>query len=522
MWTLTRFALRKDRVRLTVWILAISCLPVAVASSFAGLYPDVASRVPFAADIEANSGLRALTGPAVDLTTLGGLTSWRAMGTTGIFTAIMNILLVLRHTRADEESGRLELLRSAPVSRAAPLDAALLTALLANIVLGLLISVTLATSGLPVGGSLGFGAAVAGCGLVFAGVAAVTAQLTEITRPATGIASATLAAAYLLRAAGDSTGATWLSWLSPLGWAQRLRPFGEVRWWTLLASLGASAALVLLAHRLQSRRDFGSGIVAARPGPPRAQGLGSSFALAWRLQRGALLGWAAGFAVLGAAVGALANSVGSLVDDSPQLADVLTALGGEQSVVDSYLGTVFGICGLVAGAYAVSALLRLGTEEGSGRAEMLLATPVGRLPWALGHLTVALAGPAALMVVAGIFTGATYGLVSGSWSAFGGSVLAAVSQVFAAWVFAGLGLLLFGVRPSAAAGAWALLGLAAALQMLGPVLDLPQAVLDLSPFAHLPTLPGGSVSVVPWGWLVLVTALLTGAGLAGLRRRDLG
>ncbi|GLY26770.1 hypothetical protein [Kineosporia sp. NBRC 101731] len=497
VWSLTRFALRQDRVRLTVWLLAIACLPVAIASSFANLYPDQASRIPFAADVAANPGLRALTGPALDLTTLGGLTTWRGMGTTCAFTAIMSFLLVLRHTRAAEESGRLELLRAAPIGRSAPLGAALLTAFIAHLLLAVLIGLTLTAAGLPTGGSMLFGLAVASCGLVFAALAAVAAQITEITRPATAICAAALASAYLLRAVGDASGPQWLSWFSPLGLAQQLRPFGTVQWWTLLVSLSAACLFGLVAFLIAGRRDVGSGLLAAAPGPARARNLGSSFALAWRLQRGTLLGWAVGFAVTGAAVGALANSVSSLVDDSPQLADVLTALGGKQSVVDSYLGAMFGICGLVAAAYAVSTLLRLNTEETEGRAETLLATPTGRLPWALGHLTIALAGALVLMLVAGLSTGLAYTLTSGQGD-LPDLLLTALSQVFAAWVFAGLGLLLFGTRPSAAPLAWAALGAAAGIQLLGAALDLPQAVMDLSPFTHLPDRPATDLPVEPW------------------------
>ncbi|MBT0771185.1 hypothetical protein KIH74_19750 [Kineosporia sp. J2-2] len=522
MITLTRFALRRDRVRLTVWLLGIACVPSGVATTLADLYPDVASRRPLSADLAHNPGLLAFTGPADNLLSLGGLVVWRGMGTTCILAAIMNFLLVLRHTRADEESGRLELLRSAPVRRSAPLDAALLTALIADLVLALLIAAGLIGAGLPAGGSLRFGLATAACGLFFAGLAAVTAQLTEFTRPATGVAAAGLATAYLLRAVGDSSGPHWLAWLSPIGWAQRSGAFGGGPWWTTPAALLAAGLLALAARRLEARRDFGGGIVASRPGPARATRLGSSFALAWRLQRGTLLAWTLGLAGFGLVSGGLAEGVGGLVDDSPQLADVLSALGGEQSVVDSYLATVFGIYGLLAGAYAVSALLRLRAEETEGRAEALLATPVGHLPWAAGHLAIALGGVAVMLLAAALTTGLTYGLAAGDLGgALPDAVRAAIGQIIAAWVFAGLGLLLFGLLPSAAPGAWAAIAGAAVLYLLGDALNLPQAVLDVSPFTHLPALPGGDPSVTPWLWLLTITALLAGAGLTALNRRDL-
>jgi ABC-2 type transport system permease protein len=66
---------------------------------------------------------------------------------------------------------------------------------------------------------------------------------------------------------------------------------------------------------------------------------------------------------------------------------------------------------------------------------------------------------------------------------------------------------------------WAALALCLALAELGPVLKLSQSVIDLSPFAHSPQLPGGTFTAAPVALAVIAAALLV-AGLAGLRRRD--
>lgn len=520
---LIRHVLRRDRMRLTIWLVALALLPAAVASSFAEIYPDPASLAPLAQSIAANPGLRAFTGPAHDLTSIGGVTSWRVTGTSCILASIMNFLLVLRHTRAEEESGRLELLRSAPIGPAAPLAAALGTTLLADLVMVLGGALALIATGQPAIGSLGFCLAVGGCAATFAGIGAVTAQITENSRPAAGLAAAALAFCYLMRAAADSSGPAWLSWLSPIGWAQQLRPFAAdgPRWWVLALSVAATAATTATAYLLSTGRDFGSGVFATRPGPAHGR-IGSSLALAWRLQRGTLVAWAVGLAVLGGVAGALADSVGDLAESSAQMHDLITAMGGESSIVDAYLVSFFGICGLMAGGYAVTAVLRLSTEEAQDRAELLLSTPVGRLPWALGHLVIALAGVAVLMFTCGLATALSYGLVDGDLAGqLPRLLLGALVQAFAAWVFAGLGLALFGLRPAVAGWAWAGVAGSVVLMLLGDVLDLPQPVLDLSPFTHLPILPGGEPTVTGCFWLLVVTGALCAAGLAGVRHRDL-
>src|SRR5262249_43120918 len=149
---------------------------------------------------------------------------------------LMSIFLVMRHTRADEESGRLELIGSAVVGRHAPLACSVAVAWIANLVIGVTMSVAAIALGLPAAGSIAMVAGIACCGLVFAGVAAVTAQLAQSARTARGLALCVLLVAFLLRATGDSAGPggpRWLSWLSPVGWTELTRAFGAIRWWVI-------------------------------------------------------------------------------------------------------------------------------------------------------------------------------------------------------------------------------------------------------------------------------------------------
>src|SRR5208282_3297018 len=146
------------------------------------------------------------------------------------------IYIVVRHTRADEEAGRLELVGSAVVGRQAALTAGLLTAVSANVAVAALLSVVLSAVGLPATGSVAFALAIGASGLAFTGIAAVTAQLASGARGARGICFGVLGAAFMLRAIGDSagpSGPSWLAWTSPLGWVELTRPFDGQRWWVL-------------------------------------------------------------------------------------------------------------------------------------------------------------------------------------------------------------------------------------------------------------------------------------------------
>jgi ABC-2 type transport system permease protein len=523
---LARLVLRRDRVRLAVWIVVIGATVLGTAASFASLYPTVASRVSFARSVTGNAGLRALIGRPFDLTSIGGLTAWRIGSIAAVLVALMSALTVVRHTRAEEEQGRRELVGAGAVGRHAPLTAALAVVLAADLAVALVVALSLVAMGEAAAGALALGLALAGAGAMFAAVAALAAQVTETARAANGIVASVLGLSYVLRAAGDAagnTGPSWLSWLSPIGWAQRVRPFAGERWWVLGLIAAFALATGAAGYALAARRDLGAGLLPSRPG--RAQAgthLRSPLALAWRLQRGSLAGWAAGFAVLGAAVGGVADSVSQLVRDSPQLDDVISRLGGAGGVVDAYLASIMSLAGMLAAAYAVQAALRLRSEEMSLRAEPVLATAVGRIQWTLSHAAFAVLGPAVVLAAAGLSAGVVHGLRSGDLATQVGRLLeGALVQLPATWVVAGIALALFGLAPQLSVGGWAAVVACLLLGQIGPLLRLPQAILDISPFAHVPKIPGDQLAATPLVVLVAVAAALTAAGLAGVRRRDI-
>jgi ABC-2 type transport system permease protein len=518
--TLVRLILRRDRLRLAMWIGALVVVTIATAAALAKLVPTAESRALFADGITGNPSIVALVGPLFDATTIGGLLAWRLGGIGSVLVALMSLLTIVRHTRAEEEAGRRELLGSAAVGRHAALAAALLVTGSADLLVGVSVAAGLIACGLPVAGAMAMGLSFASVGWIFAAIAAVAAQLVESARAANGIAGATLGAAYLARAVGDAGlgGLSWLSWASPIGWSQRIRPFAVERWWIGAVAAAVAAVLAAAAHALSARRDLGAGIVPARSGPATAsRRLSGALGLAWRLQRGMLFGWTIAFAVVGAALGGVAQGLAELLNSSPRLRMIVTTLAGQAGIVDAYFASVLGILGLVASGYAVQATLRLRSEEEEARAEPVLATSVSRLRWATGHLIFAVLGPAIALVTAGMTAGLAHG--RGDVPRL---IAAALVQLPAVWVLVGITLALFGLAPRFARASWGVLAAGVVLGQLGPLLRLPSWVMNLSPFTHVPRLPGGVFEAAPLLALQGVAALLTIAGLLGWQRRDVG
>jgi ABC-2 type transport system permease protein len=196
-------------------------------------------------------------------------------------------------------------------------------------------------------------------------------------------------------------------------------------------------------------------------------------------------------------------------------------LGGQQALVDSYLSFTMALAALVVAVYLVQSLLRMRGEETAYRAEPVLATPVGRLRWAASHVTVAVLGAAWLLVLMGLFAGLGRG-GDDVGHQIGRLLGAALAQLPAALVLAGITIALIGLLPRWSVAAWGLLGLFVAIGQFGDLLKLNQRVRDISPFTHTPTVLGGTVSATPLIVLSLVAIALAAIGLLGLRRRDIG
>ena len=518
---LVRFALRRDRIRLPVWIAVGAALVAEQSLGSQALYDTPAALAAYRATVGSSAAAIAFSGPPVGLTTVAGAVAFEISGSVMIVAALMAMFTTGRHSRADEEAGRTELVRSAEVGRHAPLLAAVVVSALACLGMGVAIGLAATLTGLPAHGSFLLGAGVGACGLVFTGVTAVAAQVSESTRAAYGLAGAVLGVAFLLRAVGDING-SGLVWASPIGWAQAVHPFSDDRWWPLLLCVAATGALLLLAVGLLDHRDLGAGLLSGRAGAPEAGGLLSSpLGLAVRLQRAALLAWAVSLGVLGAVYGGMGDAVEGLFKANPQAQAFLPGASAA-GLVEAYLATIFSIDALLAAAFAVSSVLRARTEESSGRAEPVLATATSRTTWLRSHVAVALLGSALLVMLSGAATALVRAAATGDAGSFGRLFTASLAYVPAVWVVAGVAVAAVGALPRAATAlAWAVVGYVVVVTVFGPGLNWPGWVSDLSPFSWTPLVPVESWTATAAAGLAAAVVVLLAVGFGAFRRRDL-
>jgi len=519
--TLIRLNLRRERIPLVAWVLGIALVAVSTFSTIAALYPDAAQRLALAQSISVNPAFLAMTGPITG-TSVGAISAWRVSAVGTSLVALMAVFTVIRRTRADEEAGRTELLASSVVGRAAPLAAAVIVAIGASLGIGVLAAAAGLANGQDAVGAVAFGGAMAGCGVVFAGVAAIAAQLAESARTAVGIACAAVGVTYALRAVGDvNASLSWLTWISPQGWANHVQPFGENNLWILALFVLACLVTLTVAVRLLERRDLGLGMVPARLGPATNPRLRTPGSLAARLHRGTLVGWTVGMVALGVVTGAVASTSSDLLGSNPQLEQVMARIGGAGAITDTLLSTMGVLAGLIVGGYAISTALRMRSEEVAYRVGPVLAGAVGRTRWMAGHLVFVVLGPALLLLTAGVVAGIVNSIELGSiGDGFGGALGAMLVQLPAVLVLGGVAVALFGVVPRFTGIAWAVLVAALLLGQLGQLLQLPQWLMNLSPYTHVAQVPVVAMNWTPMVVLTLVAAGLMAVGVVGVRHRD--
>ena len=520
-WALVRLGVRRDRWSLPVWVLVLAGMAGSAASAVAGVYPDKASRVEAANVFNATASVVAMFGRVYDPTSIGALAMIKYTAFMAAAVAVVMVIFTVRHTRGEEETGRLELVSGGRLGRNAPLTAALIITFGASLALGVATAFALVAAGLPTEGSWAFGLGWAAVGMTFSAIAAVGAQIANSARTATGFGTIAIAAAYLLRAAGDlaTPGPSVLSWLSPIGWNQQIRAYAGDRFWVLAFPVALCVVFVPVAFVLRGRRDLGSGMRADRRGPATGR-LSTVGGLAVRLQDRVFAAWAATVVVFGLLIGSLVNTVNDFLSSSIAQ-DLIKKLGGTTILVDAFLAAEISILGLIVAAYGLAAANRLRSEETVGHTEAILGTAATRLRWATSHVLAALGGVAALMLLAGLSIGTGAAVALKDWSQVWPITLATLASVPAAWVVVSLVVAAFGWVPRLTGAVWGVLFAFIALGEFGVLWHAPQWLMDLSPFQHSPRMPLDSGAVTPVVFLTLVAAALTAFGYVGWRRRDL-
>ena len=533
---LVRFTLRRERIISAVWIIILALFSAAIAPAMAEMFSEPGSRQQFGESFN-NPVMIALMGPAygIDNYTSGAMYANTMLLWVIIATAIMNVFLVIRNTRADEERGRAEVIRSLPTGRLAGVNAAMISAAIIDIVLALLIGLSLAATGIEgmgFSGSMLYGFVVGASGLVFAGIAAVFSQLSSNKAGATGLSFLALGVFYIIRAAGDMQNSDLLACISPLGLAQRSQIYVDNHIWPLLVLILEAAALTVAAYALNAVRDIDQGFIPARPGRREAPGsLLSPFGLALRLLRNTLIIWIIVMFILAASYGSVIADIPAFVGDSPEYLQVIgipaeivnnATQADKAKIIIDYFGLfVISMMTLFSFIPVINAALKIRAEERDGRTEQIYALAVPRVKYLKSYVILAYAASVLVQfaTAAGLYS-ATALLESNPFT-FGGLLESFFVYLPAIWVIVGVSVLIVGLFPKATGVVWGYYGFIFLVSFLGGMPGLlPSFLKNLSPVSYIPRLPLDEITPAPLIILTVISIILTAAGFVFYKRRD--
>ncbi|MRG85898.1 ABC transporter permease [Salinibacillus xinjiangensis] len=520
---LARFIFRLDRIRIALWLIGLVIFTIIIPPAFDNLYKTQAERDAIT-ETMANPAMTAMFGPG-DLNhyTTGAMTAHQMVLMTAVIVGIMAILLMARHTRADEEDGRIEMIRALPSGRLSYLNASLVVTSATFIGLALFTGFGLYALGiesLDLEGSLLYGATLGGTGLVFAGVTAVFAQLSESSRGTIGWSTAVLLIAYLLRAITDVSNES-LSWLSPLGWVSKAEIYSSNQWLPVLLMLAVSIILMVVSNYLNSIRDLGQGFIASKPGKKYASRfLQSPFGLAFRLQRTGFISWAIGLFVLGASYGSIFGDFETFFGDNEMYEQMLVQAEGA-SLVEQFIPTLMIVIALIATIPPVIAMNKLRGEEKKERLEHILTRAVSRTKLMGSYFVLAVINAFVMISLSalGLWSAGTSVMEEGL--EFGMIYSAAIVYFPAMVAMIGIAILLNGFLPRMTHLVWLYFIYSFFVLYLGNMFQFPDWVGQLSPFGHIPQLPIEDAAFMPLFVLSIIAVGIIILGFIGFNKRDL-
>lgn len=521
--SMLRFMLRRDRIRLTVWVLGISLFTISMAPYFADMYPTPESRAMMAVSMN-NPAITLLFGPVYspDNYHNGAMVAGFNLLFVAAIVAAMNIFLIARHTRQDEEIGRMEVIRSLPVGKLGSTASAMMLAVIANAVMTLLIGFGIAACGIEdagFAGSMTFAAALGTVGLFFAALTSVCCQITANNQTAVGLSLAVMGGSYLLRGIGDSSGIKALIVTSPFGLAHLAEAYVSDIWWPILVILVAAVAVGALALHLGTIRDLGAGLLPARPGRKTASPLlNSPLGLSVRLLRSSAITWTIIVLVLCAVFGSLFGDLETLIGDNEMMAAFFAK--ADFTIVEEFLTLLTALIAMTSAVPSVSFLMKLRGEEKHGYTEHLLARSVEKGRMFAGNFALATLSAVFLSIIGTISLWVIASATIDGVPELSVILTASLYYVPAVWVLVGLSAALIGLLPKATGIAYGYLGYCFIALFTVMMFGLPEWIERLSPFAYIPKIPLEDASPVAAVVLIGIAASMSAAGFVGYRKRD--
>ncbi len=526
--TLLRLNLRRNWLKITLWLVGVVGLMAGAAAKFNGLYGTEKTMASIITTLK-TPAMVSLLGPftAAKPYTVANIYAAEMMVFMGLFVAMMNIYFAVHATRADEDSGVAEMIRAHASGRNASLTAAFLQLLLINLTAGILEALGLQVSGMTgmnVAGNWLFGLGLAAFGMMFGSFSLCFAQIADNSRGATIMSYTWLGLLFIARMVTDIQ-APDTTWYTGYGWIEKLDIYGHNNWLPVGLMVITTVAVTAVTIWIAATRDVGAGRLPQRSGRRNAsRWLRGPLALIARLERTSTIIWLIGLLILGATYGSIFGTAGNLLNSNPTMAKLIGTAAthaANRTIVLAFTNKLAVIFVILATIPGLITLLRLNTDERKGYFEQLHARSVSRL-----RLFTSVAGYGLVIAIAAFFCGMLGMILAGNASMPAAPSFAHFMRAF--WGYApaiivtyGVAALLVGLLPRWQNVAWLLPAYGFFSLYLGSLMDFPNWATKLTPYGWVNNVPTKAVAWPTAGWMVAVGAVLIVCGFYAYARRDL-
>lgn len=513
------FNLKKDKRYASIWIVVFALLTLMVGF----YYVD-----PSMSELESSMMVESLSSPAMIL--LVGVAPEAEASASLIFAlemtlfcavvvAIMNIFLVARNTRDDEENGRLELIRSMKVGRLSPLASVIFEAFIVNLALGLFTSLGLCFVDFgsnAIEGALVYGSVMAGTGFLFACFTAIFAQIFQSNRTVIISSFALLFINYLFRGVTDISYPK-LSWISPLSWTYKTEVYVNNHWFPVLLMLAASVIAIIIALGLNSLRDIDGSFIKQKAGRRTASKfLLRPLGLTTYLNKTTFISWIAGIAVLGATLGSILGDLEAFFSGNDRIQAMFPNMSGD-ALTQEFIGMIATIMMIVIAIPLLTFIGKIYGEEKKNHMENIISKKITKTNIMSAYLIYTLI-TCVILVLVGILSVYAAGAAFVGFSDLFKPILVFVPVLI---FMVGLGCFIVGAIPKLFGVVWLILGYAFFITYFGQMLKMPKWLMGISPFYHIPILPVQEFDALPLIILSVLGVVLAGVGFVTYNKRDI-
>lgn len=521
---LARFILRRDRLRILIWTLGFGGFLVGMVPVFENIILTGDENIVMA-EMMKGPAMVAMVGPVYgsDNYTTGAAYANMMLLITLIVVGVMNISMVTRHTRQDEELGRLEVIRSLPVGRFSNLAATLIAALVSNFLLFLVTGIgfyAVRVDGMSFSGCMLYGAAMFVVGIFFASTTALFCQITANNRTASGFSFLLLMIMYMIRAVGDM-GTEALALISPLGLILRTENFVNNYWWPVWVILLISIVIALVSLWLAGIRDLGRGLIPEKPGRRHASWLLSGCGgLAVRLLRSSMIVWAVTIFIFAAMYGSVFGDLESFIGDNEMLKAIF-ATNNEFSLTEQFIGMLVSVMSMLGTLPILSFMQRVWGEEKQGYVEHIWGRAASRTELFLAYFIPSFVMSVVLQFLAAFGFWSAGSMVLDTIPPFGIFLQATFAYLPAIWVLLGITMVLIAYLPDKTSVSYIYLGYSLFSVYIGTIVGLPEWTKKITPFGHIPQIPVEEMNVRNLAVLTIIAAVLMILGFVGYQNRDI-